>query len=450
LRRWRSRKPAAATLPDNHLLEANRNLQALLEDTSIPAPVRQALAPEFSEIEALSEKLAREELHIALLGRVSTGKSSLGNALLGEAVFSTSPLHGETRQDQAGRWQAVEAQHVELIDTPGIDELDGEAQASLAEAVARRADVLLMVCEGDLTDVEYRALQQLAGLGRPVLLVMNKSDRYTASEQAQLLERLDKRVSPLIGRDRVISAAADPRPEVVIRVDDSGRETRAERPRTPDVAALRERLWTLLEAEGKSLAALNAAVFASELDSRIAGRVVKARQDIADEVVRRYCLGKGLAVAANPVPAADLLAAAGIDVAMVIHLGRIYGHSLSRPDAFRLLVVIAGQLLALMGAYWGVNLVSSALKGLSAGLTTVATGAAQGALAWYATFVTGKVAERWFAMGKSWGPDGPRATVQRILDELDRDSLLLEAQEDIMARLGRGQKGWKAAAASDR
>lgn len=437
---WRSGKQPAAKLPHNHLLEANRNLRDLLEDTSIPAPVRQALAPQFREIELLAEKLEREEVHIAIVGRVSTGKSSLGNALLGQAVFSTSTLHGETRTDQSQPWQTVQASHVVLIDTPGIDELNGAARAQLAREVARRADVIIMVCDGDLTDIEFQALRELAGLGRPVLLVMNKSDRYTRQESELLLERLQERASPLLGQDRVLLAAADPRPETLIRIGPDGEEKESLRPLAPDVHDLREKLWRLLESEGKSLAALNAAVFASELDSRIAERVVAARQQIAERVIRQYCVGKGLAVAANPVPAADLLAAAGIDVAMVIHLGRIYGLSLSRREAFSLLLSIAAQLMALMGTYWGVNLVSSALKGISAGMTTVVTGAAQGALAWYATYVIGKAAESWFSRGKSWGPDGPRATVRNILDSLDRDSLLLEAREDILARL-RGGNG---------
>ncbi len=407
----------------------------------MPSQVRQALAPEFQEIEALVEKLDREEIHIALVGRVSAGKSSLGNALLGSTVFSTSALHGETRTGQSQLWQTVEASHVVLIDTPGIDELDGAARETLAREIARRADVIIMVCDGDLTDIEFQALQEFARLGRPMLLVMNKSDRYTGKERGLLLDRLEARVAPLLGEGRVLAAAADPRPETVIRIGSDGRERESQRVRTPDVHVLRERLWNLLDKEGKNLAALNAALFASELDSRIAERVVAARKEITDRVIHNYCIAKGIAVAANPVPAADLLAAASIDVTMVIHLGKIYGHSLSRREASRLLLTIAAQMLALMGTYWGVNLVSSALKGISAGMTTVVTGAAQGALAWYATYVTGKAAESWFARGKSWGADGPRATVRSILDNLDRDSILLQAREEILDRLRRGNTG---------
>lgn len=437
LRGWRSGKPGTSTLPEDHLLQANRNLRELLTDDSIPPGIRQALEPEFREVEQLADKLEREAIHIAVFGRVGTGKSSLCNALLGREAFATSPLHGETRESAGQAWHAAGSGSTELIDTPGIDELDGEARARMAGAVAARADVLLFVCEGDLTDVEYHALAQLAERPRQILLVLNKADRYTAEERAALLERLEARSAPLIGPDRVLAAAADPRPETIIRIDAEGRETESRRSRPPDVHALRERLWDLLEREGKTLAALNAALFASELDRQVATRVVAARREVADTLIRRYCLAKGLAVAANPVPVMDLLAAAGIDVALVLHLGQLYGHRLSRREASRLLLTIAAQLAALMGAYWGVNLVSSALKGMSAGMTTVVTGAAQGALAWYATYVTGKAAETWFARGKDWGPDGPRATVRSILDTLDRDSLLLDARQDILRAMNR-------------
>lgn len=431
---WRSPKPARTALPEHHLLEANRNLRELLEDTSIPSPIRQALEPEFQEMDALSEKLQREEIHIAAFGRVGAGKSSLLNALLGEVVFPTSPLHGETRDSTPTSWESVEAGHVVLIDTPGIDELDGQEREQLAVSVARRADILLMVCEADLTESEFNALRDLAARQRPLILVLNKSDRYTEPELELVMERVRERCEGVLPANRVLTAAADPRPENVVHILPDGTERDLERPRDIDVSELRNLLWKVLEQEGKSLAALNAALFASELDRRVAQRIVAAREEVAGKVIHKYCIGKAMAVAANPVPAADLLAAAGIDVAMVIHLGQVYGHNLSRREASKLLLTIAAQLIALMGTYWGVNLVSSAMKGVSAGLSTVLTGTAQGALAWYATYITGTVAQTWFAHGKSWGPDGPRDTVRNILDSLDRDSILLDARDEI-ARL---------------
>jgi len=176
-------------------------------------------------------------------------------------------------------------------------------------------------------------------------------------------------------------------------------------------------------------------LFTHEIDGRIAGKIVSARKAVADKVISNYCLAKGLVVAVNPVPVADLLAAAGTDVAMVTHLGNIYGFQLSKREASKLLLTISAQLLLLMGAYWGVNMVSAAMKTISAGMSAAITAGAQGTLAWYATYVTGKAAESWFAKGKSWGSMGPRDTVGEILDSLDQDSVLRSARSDIMRRL---------------
>jgi small GTP-binding protein len=440
LRGLRSRRKTGLSLPDQHLLEANRNLRDLLEDTSIPAALRAELDAEFRDIEAISEKLRNEEIHVAAFGRVGAGKSSLLNALAGRELFSTSPLHGETREASKIAWRSMAQGRVELIDTPGIDELDGAARETLATEVARRADILIMVCEGDLTRREFSALEELARRQRPVLLVLNKSDRYAAGERELLLERLRARCSAFLPPDRVLAAAADPRPEIVVRVAADGTESESGRPREPEVAALRDRLWGVLEKEGKTLAALNAALFASELDSRIASRIVAARRSVAERIIRNYCIAKGLAVAANPVPVADLLAAAGIDIALVLHMGDVYGCRMSRREASKLLLTIATQLAALMSAYWGINLVSAALKTVSVGLSTALTATAQGALAWYATYITGRVAESWFARGKSWGEAGPRETVRDILDSLDRDSILLSARQEIEALLRQGTR----------
>jgi GTPase SAR1 family protein/uncharacterized protein (DUF697 family) len=436
LRSWRyPATKAIAANPERQLLEANRNLRELIEDTSIPAAVRAELAAEFEEIETISDKIRAGEVHIAAFGRVGVGKSSLLNALLGRQVFSTSPLHGETRQESRESWQSLRDGHVVLIDTPGIDELDGAEREALARRVSRRADVTLMLCEGDLTEFEYQALRELCAVQSTVLLVLNKSDRYTAEEREMLLRRLAERCAGLLPPERIIAASAAPRPETVIRSGADGRETETHRPRPPDTAQLKEQLWALLEREGQTLAALNAALFASELDEKVATRIVAARKSVADRIIRKYCLGKGLLVALNPIPVTDLLAAAGGDVAMVIHLGEVYGFRLSRREAAKLLLTISAQLVALMSAYWGMNLVTSALKTASAGLSTALTATAQGSLAWYATYVTGTMAQSWFSRGKSWGNAGPRETARAILDSVDRDSLIRAAREDILGRL---------------
>ncbi len=418
-----------------HLLSASRNLRDLLADSSIPADVREELEADYQQVEAMTEKLARGEIHLAVFGKVSAGKSSLLNALVGKAVFSVSPLHGETRQAQTARWDEGQAGGVHLIDTPGINELDGEQREKLAFEVAERSDLVIFVLDGDISESEVNAMRIVTEAHRPVIAALNKTDRYTPEEQAQLLTALRERCRDLVKPENIVPVAASPRPQLVVTVDENGLETESQRLREPQIQQLKERIWRVLEAEGKTLAALNAALFAGKLTDQVAARMVKARRQIAEKVLRSYSLTKGVAVALNPVPVADLLAAAALDVALVVQLSRVYGLPMGRHESGKLLATIMGQLAALMGAVWGVNLVSSALKTVSVGLSVAVTGMAQGALAYYATYLVGRSAEAYLVNGKSWGSNGPKQTVRAILDSLDRTSILADARDQISSRL---------------
>lgn len=411
------------------------SLRVLLDDPSIPPAVRGELASDFARIETMLERLERGELHVAVFGRVSTGKSALGNALLGREAFAVGVLHGTTTD--AERAPLDEAQHdgLVLIDTPGINELDGEARERLAFEVAEVSDLVVFVADGDLTREELDALKTLAATQRPLLLALNKADRYGADELHDLLEHLRLRVAGLVRAEDVLAVAARPAPQRVVEIDPHGREHVREQARAPDVAALRERLLAIAAREGKALSAINAGLYAGRLTDQVSARIAQTRQAVAAKLIRQYCLAKGVAVALNPIPVADLLAAAGLDAAMVVQLSRVYGLPLTRAESGRLVAVISAQLAALMGAIWGMQLVASALKGISAGLSVLVTAAAQGALGWYATVLIGRAAERYLVAGKSWGEAGAKRAVADVVASLDRDSILREAREEILRRL---------------
>jgi GTP-binding protein Era len=393
------------------------------------------MSEDFAQIESLLDKLATGELHIAVFGRVSVGKSALGNALLGRDAFATGVLHGTTRSRDAQRWQEVAGQGLHLIDTPGINELSGEERERLAFDVAGISDLVIFVVDGDMTSAEIAALSTLSRTQRPLLLALNKADRYTDDERERLLARLREHAAGLVQPEDVIACAARPARRRIVQVAVDATEHETLVAQAPDVAALAERLKTIAEREGKTLAALNAGLFAGDLSDRVVARVADARRELANQVIRNYCLAKGIAVALNPVPVADLLAAASLDVALVVHLGKVYGLPLTRTEAGTLIGAICAQLAALMGAIWGVHLVASALKGFSAGLSILVTAGAQGALAWYATEIVGRAAERYLLQGKSWGEQGAKRAVADIVAALDRDSILREARSAILARL---------------
>ena len=419
----------------SHLELARESLRGLLNDKRVPTAVRTALSHDYSEVQRLLDKLEHGHVHIAVFGRVSVGKSSVLNALLGETKFSTSPIHGETRESQMSSWDEYDTGGVFLIDTPGINEIGGEEREKLSRDVAKRVDLILFVVEGDLTETELDALKLLAGQQRPLILVLNKADRYRDAELENLLGVVKGRVEGLVDARNVVTASADPAEVRVIQVANNGQESQSTRKPPADVSDLKSRLWEILEAEGQTLSALNAGLFASGLTDNVAAKIVALRKELGDKVISTYCLSKGVAVAINPIPVADLFAAAFIDGAMVWHLSRLYDLPVTRSEAGDLVKVIITQAAALMGTVWAVHLVSSMLKLGSGGMSVLATAGAQGAIAYYSTYVVGKVAEKYLIQGKSWGEGGPKRVVRDILDSLDRDSILEQARIDIKRRL---------------
>ena len=435
--RW-PKKPAKALSDDGagHLSLARESLRELINDARLPDGVRESLSQDYSAVQSMLDKLEHGHLHLSVFGRVSTGKSSLLNALIGAEKFSVSPLHGETRHSSMQAWNEVEAGGVYLIDTPGLDEAGGEDREALAKEVAGRSDLVIFVIDGDITDSELDALKAAISEGRPILLTLNKSDLYTADDLDALLQSVKQKTAGIIDPEHVIAVAAQPRPQTVLAVDEAGNERESTRIREPDVAALRLKLWEIIEAEGKTLAALNASLFASDLSDQVGRRILAARRELGEKLVRTYCVAKGIAVAFNPIPVADLFAAAFIDVGMVVHLSKVYGLPLNQKEAGSIVKVIMAESAALMGTVWALHFVSSALKVGTVGLSTILTAGAQGAIAYYSTYLVGQAAAEYLAKGRSWGDGGPKHVVKKILDSLDRDTVLRDAKREIQARMG--------------
>jgi len=128
---------------------------------------------------------------VAVVGRPSTGKSSLLNAALGQLVAPVSPRPQTTRRRQLGILTRPQAQIV-FVDTPGIhaphDRL-GERMNAVARDTLNDADVALVVFDLSAppgADDERAAERVRASFaGKPVLLALNKVDLVPAQHLAE-------------------------------------------------------------------------------------------------------------------------------------------------------------------------------------------------------------------------------------------------------------------------
>ncbi|WP_225072546.1 tRNA uridine-5-carboxymethylaminomethyl(34) synthesis GTPase MnmE [Desulfuromonas sp. CSMB_57] len=124
-------------------------------------------------------RILREGLNILIFGRPNVGKSSLMNALLGEARTIVTDIPGTTR-DTIEENLVLGGLPLRLVDTAGVratsDPVETEG-VRRARAKLAGADLVLLVVDGSapLTDDDRMALDFCSD--REILLVINKCDR---------------------------------------------------------------------------------------------------------------------------------------------------------------------------------------------------------------------------------------------------------------------------------
>lgn len=403
---------------------------------------RGALERDLDQLNAMADKLAAGRVEIVVFGEISTGKSALINALVGDAVASVNVRGGWTKDIWNVGWRGagyrvpgIENSEVVLIDTPGLNEVDGAERAEMARDAAQRADLVLFVTDSDLNEVEYSALVELAASHKPILLVLNKADIYTPAELNELLTLFKgPRYAGIVDPENVVVTKADPR-QVEYFIESSGQSRSEWRKPAPMVDALRERILEVLADEGNALVALNAAMYAADKSDRMGALRVRMRNERATAAIWSYAVMKSVAVALNPYPVADVLGGTAVDVTMVVTLGKIYGIPITTANAREVVTSILQAAGLVMGVEWLVHAASSLFKGLTLGFGTVATALPQGAAAGFGSYIVGQAARYYFEHGASWGQQGPKRVVTRILENTDKESVLMRLKEEIKKKI---------------
>ena len=444
--------------------QARNSLSKLVERLDLTSIEKIGLEAEIDRLVALLEKLDRSLIQIAAFGLVGRGKSSILNALVGQEIFTTGPLHGVTRTIKGVNWQlssddtfpnlarlTLNGQgnaQVQLLDTPGIDEVDGQTREILACQVAQQVDLILFIISGDMTKVEFSALAKLREAGKPMILVFNKIDQYPEVDRLAIYEKIaSERVKELLSPDEIVMVAASPLLAETIREQDGRLKTQRFRGK-PQIEALKLKILEILEREGKSLVALNSMLYADEVNEQIVARKMAIRDRGANQLIQKAVMIKASAIALNPVTVLDLLTGAVIDLAMILALSRLYGIDLTRQGAIALLQKIALNMGGISASEFLAVLGLSSLKGLL-GLSIPATGGisllpytsialTQAGVAGVSCYAIGQVTKTYLANGATWGPDGPKAVVASILDSLDETSILNRIKRELGSKLGGG------------
>ncbi len=357
---------------DTHLADGRQ----WAEDGTLSIEAREKIRRSLEEVESKRES---RKLEIVAFGTVSSGKSSLLNALAGRDVFRTEVRGGTTVSRNEIPWPGND--QVTLVDTPGLSEVLGADREELAKQAARDADLVLFVSDGPLKDFEMRLLEVLAAMEKPILVCLNKEDWYRPADRDLLLGQIAEQVQRFVPRENVVSLRAQPGARVRTRVLADGTQSDESVEVLPDISQLAVRMQAIIQRDGRDLLLANLLLQSRGLVAEAKAQVQTELDARARQIVDRSMWQAGAAAALSPLPVIDLMAGLGITSHMVLQLARVYKQKLDLDTASRLIAELGKQLVSVAGANVAAPAAASGLASLLKtvpGVGTITGGLLQG------------------------------------------------------------------------
>lgn len=295
-------------------------------------------APLQAELQELDRRAALDQVYVALFGEVSAGKSSLIAALVPGAEVRVDVRAGTTRSVRHYAGALGEDLRLMLADMPGVGEWQGESRAVAAREEALRAHLVAYVCDGDLTRSQWEEIEWLRAFDKPMLLLLNKTDRYSPEQLAALTRRLRERS----GLDPLCVSAGGV--ESVRVVDATGAEHWRERPRPAQIAPLLQALRALAQQGPQALEARRERAVLGAVDLKRAALQAEQRAQQAQTLVREYARKAAVGALAAVAPGTDLVIQGVLATRLLGELARLYEVPLRSIDLDDFVELAGGRL----------------------------------------------------------------------------------------------------------
>jgi len=295
------------------------------------------ISPALQEIQEQHRRKSGGEIYIAVHGEVSSGKSSLVKAILPAAEVSTDPRAGTTRVVRHYRWTAGSGDRIVISDLPGFNFEDDTA--ALEET--RRAHLVIFLCDSDLTGSQARQLKYLLELDKPVVLALNKSDRFSTDELESLRRRLSER-SGLASQDVVIITAGGK--EEVVRMLGEGIERVEQRERAASIGPLINAVQRHLDENRELMESLRDTAVLMLASEKLDLARSQHRSQQADELVTRYSKRAVIGALAAVAPGSDLVIQGVLATQLIRELSKLYGVPVKEMEIEKFLQAAGGKL----------------------------------------------------------------------------------------------------------
>ncbi|MCK5918630.1 MAG: 50S ribosome-binding GTPase [Cocleimonas sp.] len=308
------------------------------------------------EIAQLQERKESGSIYVAIFGDVSTGKSSIIKTLLPSADVLTDVRGGSTAEINEYTWTSTSGDQLILTDLPGRSEAEGNLD-EMAHDEAVRAQVVIYVTDSDLTRSQFNDILMLRSYGKPMIVALNKSDRFTDEEQALLKERFNQQFEAEEPNQMLVQDATEKSlnkniqltfiksggTEEVVRIYPDGHEEKVLRPRKADVSALSYALQEEIDAQSGLLESLRDASVFVLVKQKLDNDIIEFRRDKASEVITSSTRKAVLGALASISPGTDLLIQGVLATLMVKKLCELYEVPMRKLDIEKFLNFSQGQ-----------------------------------------------------------------------------------------------------------
>ena len=286
------------------------------------------------ELKELDKRRSQEVFYIALYGTVSSGKSSFIQALLPEQQLLTHVLSGTTKAIETYQYK-----NLAIIDLPGLDDFAADVE-KLAIDETMRAHVVVFLTDSDLTLTEMRVISELKDTKKPLVIALNKVDRYDREEQQMIVASLKNKTQ----QQYPVALISTGGLETIIYQDAKGKQRKKVQHRDSDIKPLLAAIEKVVANNPEILNRFRDAAILMLAQNKLNQAQTAFNREKAQGIISEYTKKAVFGAMASVAPGSDIVIQGTLATKMIQNICQLYEISPKQMEIDQVIRMTGGKL----------------------------------------------------------------------------------------------------------